>query len=127
MTPLVLPAWLVLLISLLASARLWRLLTVDGITFPARKAWSVLIGKIGGSEDGTARRQLATELDEGFYCSFCSGFWIALGVLFTALAWHDTIAWQLGMGALAINWLAGHANSRIEADDFDPAEPDFDE
>lgn len=126
MDPLVLPAWLTLLIVVLASARIWRLLTVDGITFPLRRAWANLVGRIAGGTEDTARRRFAETLDEGFYCAFCSGFWVALATLSSALAWSDTLAWQLVAIPLAVNWVAGHANSRVEADDFDPQPIEYD-
>lgn len=108
MDPLVLPAWLTLLIVVLASARIWRLLTVDGITEPLRDKLKV--------EIADAPEQWRDTLSYFISCPWCAGYWIAFGVFASALAWADTLAWQLVFLSLAINYVAASMNFRQDVD-----------
>lgn len=83
---------LVILISAVASARVWQLLATDGITWRLR--------------NGVHRLDWAW-LSDAWYCPYCSGLWYAFGtttaLLHVADAWSWT-AWLLG--SLAANQLA---------------------
>lgn len=111
MEPLALPAWLTLLLVVLATARIWRLLVVDGITEGFR---SRLICKV---QDAPHKARDA--FHDLYFCPFCAGFWICSIILLTALAWRDEIAWQLIVGAFALNYVSGHLNARLDVDQTD--------
>lgn len=114
MDPLNLPAAFVVVIAILASARLFRLATVDAVGYPYRWAVAKVVNAVHPKSPA-----VADTIDEGAFCSFCIGFWIALGVLASALAWHDTVAWQLVVGALAVNYVSGHLSGALDADSID--------
>lgn len=129
MDSLDLGAGIVLVLTALASARIWRGLIIDDVGLPVRFKFGRFVEWLRPDPRNKEerrkhwRRNRAAEiLDEGFYCSFCSGFWITLAVLATALAWHDQIWWQLLAGALAVNYVTGHLNSKIDRVTFDDEE-----
>jgi hypothetical protein len=111
MDALDLPAWLVLLLVVLATARVWRLLVVDGITEGFR------IRLIASVQDRPRRWRDA--FHDALFCPFCVGFWILLMLLASALAWSDEVAWQLVVGAFALNYVSGQFNARLDAEDAD--------
>lgn len=106
MTALALPAWLTLLVVVLATARIFRLLTVDDIAWPIRKRVLALV-------DDEPKR-LRDGFHDMFFCPFCAGFWLGLGVLASALAWSDTIVWQILAIGFAANYVQAHLNARLD-------------
>jgi hypothetical protein len=101
----------------LATARTFRLWAVDGITKPLRRRFSALMARLYGRNE-----RLAKSLNEGAWCPFCIGFWIALAWVASGLAWSDTWPWQLAAGSFAVSYVAGHVTSRLEGDDIDDAD-----
>jgi hypothetical protein len=51
-------------------------------------------------------------------CPWCLGMWAALLLMATTLAWADTAAWQIIVGALAVNYLAASMNVRQDVEDY---------
>ncbi len=111
MDPLNLPAAFVVVIAILASARLFRLATVDAAGYPYR--WAV--AKVVNLFVRPKTEKVAETIDDGAFCAWCSGFWLTLGVAASALAWSDTWGWQLVAIALAANYV--QANLNIHLDD----------
>lgn len=99
MTPLVLPSWLTLVVCVLAAARVFRLLTADEIT-----EWL---------HSGLVAR-LPEVLVSGWFCRWCLGYWLGAGAVATALAWGDTIVWQLLALPLAVNYCYVGLAARLE-------------
>ncbi len=103
-----------MVIAILASARLFRLATVDAAGYPYRWAVAKVVNAVHPKSP-----KVADEIDSGAHCSMCAGYWIALGVLASALAWSDSWGWQLVVGSLAVNYVAGHVNGALDADSAD--------
>lgn len=108
MDPLLLPAWLVLVLVALAAARLWRLIAVDAIADPLRRRLRV--------EIADAPKQWRDTLSYLIQCPFCAGFWISGMVLASALAWSDTVLWQLVAGTCAVNYVQAHLNAWLDVE-----------
>jgi hypothetical protein len=115
-TPLDLSPLLILLIVVLASARLWRLCLVDKTS-----NWFAWVA-------GTALAQTARLMPKrwrgpyvetaisGLGCPYCWGWWLTLGTLSSALAWSDQLWWQIVFGALALNYAGGTLNAKLDAE-----------
>lgn len=88
--------WWIWLLALLASARTWRLLYKDDITFWLR--------------DQVSR---STKLWEFYSCPWCFGFWITVGWVGSALAWGTTWPWLLLAGSLAANYVQANLNVHL--------------
>jgi hypothetical protein len=108
MTPLDLPAWLVLVVVTLAAARLFRLIATDSITDPLRRRLRVEIAE--------APKQWRDTISYFVQCPWCCGFWIAVLLTLTALAWADTLLWQIIVIPLAVNYAAASANGRQDVE-----------
>lgn len=111
MEALDLPAWLVLLLVVLATARIWRLLVVDGITEDIR------LRLIRSVQDRP--RRWRDSFHDLYFCPFCMGFYVMFAMLASALAWSDEVSWQLVVGAFALNYVSGQFNARLDAEDAD--------
>ena len=127
----------------LATARLSRFLTTDKlgdwlIVRPA-KAWAVRhegqgveiieSGLLASGHPARVETVPTGEPDEengwrsklvaGLECPFCVGFWIGAGVLAADAALPERGAargvFDLGTRALALNYMAGHVSSRLDA------------
>lgn len=85
-------------VVVLASARLWRLAAVDSLT-------------------DSIREILPDKVTPFLACPFCSGFWIALGVAASAIAWADTWPWWLILGSLAVSYIGGHLNRVLDLEE----------
>lgn len=93
---------LVVLISAVAAARVFRLLTKDGITWPLR--------------NGIQRLNWGW-LNEGWFCPFCMGFWVSLAFVWTGLVTFDIFTWWgLVAGTLAANYVAAAYFAAVEED-----------
>lgn len=92
-----------------ATARLWRFLEVDDAGAPIRdlrdRAAAVLAKRHPGAADAIV---------DGWSCPFCLGWWVAMGVLASGLAWGDLPVWQWFAGAASLNYLVAHAGSRLD-------------
>ena len=127
----------------LATARLSRFLTTDKlgdwlIVRPA-KAWAirhegeetivVATEQTASGEEVPTLYERTGEPDEengwrsklvaGLECPFCAGFWLGAGVLAADAALPERgVArgvFDLGTRALALNYMAGHVSSRLDA------------
>lgn len=91
--------WFVFVLAALAAARTWRLATMDVIS----ERW---------------RMWMAPKLPDfwldGYFCPFCSGFWIACAWVGSAVAWGDTWPWQLIAGCFAANYAAAQLNAWLD-------------
>lgn len=124
MDALDLPAALVLLLCAAASARLWRLAAIDEAGAPLRRLQELISDRLAGPEVVASqarlsrRRQMriraAASLEEGWHCPYCLGLWIAVALVASALAWHETVLWQLVVGAFALNYVAATINALID-------------
>lgn len=90
--------WFTLLIACLASARLWRLATLDGITFWFRN----LVDRAPGW------------VYDLVYCPFCLGWWISLFLVTTGFFWGETVWWLIPVGALAANYVGAQLNAWLD-------------
>ncbi len=90
---------LVILISAVASARVFRLLVVDEITYPLRN--------VVGKAPALAR--------EGFECPWCLGYWLSLAFVLTGLLAFDSFTWWgLVAGSLTANYIGARLNGSEE-------------
>lgn len=80
----------VLGLSVLASLRLFDLMTKDEITFKVRN-W--------------VDRWPAFYRD-AYYCTHCALFWYGAGWVATGLLWGGTWPWQLLAGSFAVNYVS---------------------
>lgn len=96
----------------LATARLTRLVTVDTIGEPVRKAarWT------GYAFAGTAGWDWADEL---VGCPHCAGFWLSLLVVGSYAAWEQHPWWTTVAGVFAVAYVAGHLVARLDVGDDD--------
>lgn len=95
MNPYALPAWLALLLAVLAALYTWRVLAHEAIAAPVRN-------------------RLPHPVVGWLQCPFCSGAWITAAWLLTSFAWRDTVAWQLVAATAAGAYLVGHVGSRLD-------------
>lgn len=93
----------VLVVSALAGARLWRLFAVDAAGWPLR---SLYFGLIPNKWFGVAA--------DGANCPFCMGFWITSAVFASGLAWSDTWGWKLVAGVFAANYIGAQLNAWLD-------------
>lgn len=93
----------VLLLSALAGARLWRLVAIDDAGSPLR---TMYYGVIPNRWFGWAESLLN--------CPFCAGFWITSVVFALGLAWGDNWPWQLIAGVFAANYVGAQLNAWLD-------------
>lgn len=117
------PFALMLLLAGLASARTYRVMTVDGIGDPVRNLWYKLVWHIDPPvhrriKMATLRRKNVTRLEwrrykvakslgEMYECRWCLGYWVSLAWVAMGMAWGETWPWQLAAGSLSISYLLG--------------------
>lgn len=114
-------------VAALAAARLTRLVTTDalGERYVQEPADALLASKFTRVSDTrdplTGRMVKHTDVDEraeflrdGLYCPFCVGFWLGAGVLATAPVWTRHRLPRLAVQALALNYVVGHVNARVD-------------
>lgn len=76
--------------------------------------------KTGATDDRVASK--AARLVKGLECPFCVGFWLGGAVLVGDALLGPTskaplplrLAWKLGIGALALNYVVAHISSKID-------------
>lgn len=88
-------AWI---LCALASARTFRLASVDEIGFLFRNL--VYRGP--------------RWMHNALVCPFCSGYYWAVGWVATGLLWGSTWPWQLLAGSLGVNYVAGQLNAWLD-------------
>lgn len=95
---------LILLISALAGARIWRLLAVDDIGMPFRNGYYRIFNKDGWYEwaDG-----LLT-------CPFCMGFWVTAVVFITGILSSGCTLWLIVVGVFAANFIGAQLNAWLD-------------
>lgn len=103
---------LVFVISVLATARLYRLFVRDDITDPLRTRVEKLYYQLAGNTDNRWGK-FCDAMHEGLYCPWCLTFWLGGGVLWTGLVWGDTLYWQVPMMALAANYIQANLNVHL--------------
>lgn len=108
MSALDLNAGLLFILVTLAAARTFRLLAYDTITLGLRKWYGRVLGKLPPRK--------AAAMWEAWFCPACLGFWLALGWAITALAWSDTLIWQVLAVALSTNYLGMLANGLLDVE-----------
>lgn len=94
------PSTLLILLALLAIARLTRIVTDDAIAEPFR-AWVIRHRPAptdGGDED---------PLVYLVHCRWCTSIWIAFPAAAAFYFWHDTAAVQIVVLALAASHVSG--------------------
>lgn len=103
-------SWIDVVLLVGLAARLTRLVTEDSILDGAR-SWLL----------DTAHRRYG---DAGLRwthdligCPFCIGWWVALAVVATWLAWGSTLVWQVVALVFTLNYVHGHLNARLDAGD----------
>lgn len=115
MDPLVLPAWLTLLLATLAALRVWRLLVVDDAGHPFRVLKHHVLRLIQGKASVDSwRGRVVESLEEGYGCPFCLGFWLVLVSTASAFAWSTEWWWQWPAAALAGSWIVGHLGAQLD-------------
>jgi hypothetical protein len=92
-------SWFVFILAVLAGARTWRLLAVDGIAFRVRNG----VDQIGWPM-----------LSEGWYCPFCLGFWVTSAWLLTGYLVGDTAAWLVTAGCFAASYAQAQLNAWLD-------------
>lgn len=97
---------LIVLVSSLAAARVWRLLAKDDIGIHARNLHQRLVSKVGRFE------RLAKSLDEMYYCPWCLGFWICAAFVATGIALGGPV-WWIVAGAFAANYISANLNVHL--------------
>lgn len=93
-----------LIVSALAGARLWRLFALDLAGKPLRDLYFKIIPN--------KHYTLAQEAAE---CPFCSGFWITAAVFTSGLAWSTSWVWQLLAGVFAANYVGAELNAWLDS------------
>lgn len=94
---------LIILISALAGARLWRLAAVDAAGLPFRNLYFRIIPN-----------RFYKFADDLLSCPFCAGFYITALVFALGLAFSATWVWQLVAGAFAANYVGAQLNSWLD-------------
>lgn len=93
----------ILLISALAGARIWRLLAVDDIAMPFRNLYyRIFTGRAYDWADG-----LLT-------CPFCMGFWVTALVFVTGVLTSGCTLWLIVMGVFAANFIGAQLNAWLD-------------
>jgi hypothetical protein len=89
-----LPAWLLVILALGATARLARLLTADKLTEPIREA---------------VYRRWGEDSMRGYFvsCDFCVSMYVAPWVATCAVLWGDNRVIVIGLLALTASFVAG--------------------
>lgn len=103
---------LVFLISVLATARLYRLFVTDDITVVFRARLDRLYYRVAGEGSGRWGCFWDT-VREGATCPWCLWFWAGGAVLWTGLVWGGTLVWQVPMMALAANYIQANLNVHL--------------
>lgn len=98
---------LILLVSALASARVWRLLTTDEITVKFRD-WLYDRSWFWEGEDLEP-----SFWQRGFDCPFCLGFWITALFVLTGVLFAGTV-WFIIAGAFAANYVGALLNAHFD-------------
>lgn len=101
---------LILLVSALAGARMWRLTAVDEAGQPFRTmVWNFTNRLQGSSARG--KRSLGDKVADsvwaGITCPFCWGFWLTSAFVASGLLWSDGWGWQLVAGCFAASYVSG--------------------
>jgi hypothetical protein len=91
---------LVVLVSAVAAARVFRLLVVDDITYRLRN-W-------------VSRR--SEWVQEGFHCPWCMGYWISLLFVVTGLLAMGVFTWW---GVVAGGFAASYVQARLQDSETD--------
>lgn len=88
----------------------------DSLTPAAARMLNKLEGQLGEDEPMSPAMRLVS----GLYCPFCVGFWVGfamilltLGVIVLSVTWLS-IAWYVALGALTLNYIAGHISARLD-------------
>lgn len=120
------------LVLIAASARLTRLITTDDLgqwwvqdpidraaqrwydrqVIRAREARG-LVTIDWDDEDEEVPQPWWWKYRSGLDCPFCIGFWIALGLIAADRRLSGRGLWSLGVQALALNYVAAHAESLL--------------
>ena len=100
------PAWLLVLLTILAVFRLTRLVNEDAITAPLRR-W--LVGYDGELEEGEVGRW-------GYFitCPWCVSIWVGTVVSVVAVLWGDNRVVLIGLVALAASASTGLIASNLD-------------
>lgn len=101
-----------MLVSVLATARLYRLFVRDDITSPFRGWLENTFYRVAGEGTGLWGR-FWDSMYSGARCMFCLWFWVGCGVLWTGLVWGDTLYWQVPMMALGANYIQANLNVHL--------------
>jgi hypothetical protein len=92
----------VLLVSALAGARLWRLAAVDTAGLPFRNLYFRVLNR------------WYALADEALSCPFCSGFWITAIVFCSGLLFSSFLLWQIVVGVFAANYVGAQLNAWLD-------------
>jgi hypothetical protein len=96
------PYWLLVVVTVLAVARLTRLVTVDYLLHPLRERVAARFGP-----DGNVAYLVS--------CPWCLSVWLAGPVVAVAVAWPDNRVVQAVMVALAASHVAGLLIAELES------------
>lgn len=97
----------ILLVSALAGARMWRLLAVDDAGQPVRTAVWNLTNRLRGDKPSSLNSRIAESVWVGWTCPFCLGFWATAAFVGSGMLWADGWGWQLVAGCFAASYVAG--------------------
>lgn len=102
-------ALVIVLLAILAAARITRLLTHDELP-PIEKLRKAIVERYGDLSPWA--KLFGTPGPDGTPgCPWCLGFWIAVPASYSAVLWGDTLVWQL----LALPWAASFVVSWLVA------------
>lgn len=90
---------IVLIVSALAGARTFRLLTADVLS--------------EGFRQSVVTRFNDTWL-KFWFCPWCFGFWLCFAFVLVGLVTGPCLLWWVIAGSLAANYLSAHLNARFE-------------
>lgn len=103
---------LIFLVSVLATARLYRLMVRDDITATLRAHLEHWYYRLAGNTDNRWGK-FCDAMYAGASCPWCLWFWAGGAVLWTGLVWGDTLYWQVPMMALAANYIQANLNVHL--------------
>lgn len=93
---------ILIIVSALAGARLWRLFAIDSAGLPLRNLYFRVFRK---------HYELA---EEALSCPFCAGFWITALVFASGLLFSATWGWQIVAGVFAANFVGAQLNAWLD-------------